>query len=125
MTKKKVWQYKCDFCNKKGYSSGHMNSHEKICTANPDRVCRFHKYCEDVTQPPLQDIVAALRARGLEGAKEASSDCPMCILAAIRYSGLGNGYQDEDGYVEPVIKYDFKDELASKWKDIRDAETPQ
>jgi hypothetical protein len=125
MTKKKVWQYKCDFCGKRGYAGGHMDTHEKHCTNNPNRACRFHKFCEDPIAPPLSEVITNLRLRGLEAAKEVASDCPCCLLAAIRQSGMGKGYVDEDGYVEPMIKYDFKAEIAEKWKDIRDAETPQ
>lgn len=120
MTKKQVWQYKCDFCGKKNYSGGHMRDHEKHCTANPDRICRFHKHCENQVQPPMPEIIKALREVGLDAAKEVTSDCPVCILAGLRQSGLGKGYLCEEtgNYTPPKIEYNFKSEMADKWKEI-------
>lgn len=124
MKRKQVWQYQCDFCGKRNLSGGHMKSHEKHCTANQDRICRFHAHCEDPVQPPLRLVMDALWQGGLEKAKEVSSDCPPCILAALRATGLCKGTTDEDGYTPPAIEYNFKAEMEQKWKDINDASDP-
>jgi ferredoxin len=34
-----VYQYQCEYCGKKNYSSFHMNWHEQHCTMNPIRKC--------------------------------------------------------------------------------------
>ena len=57
MKVKKVNRYNCDYCNKKGYSAGHMHKHEKHCTMNPARKCRM---CEELDQVPLEKLIALL-----------------------------------------------------------------
>jgi hypothetical protein len=50
--------------------------------------------------------------------REVCGNCPCCILAAVRQSGLCKGHADEEGYTEPVIgeeQFNFKEELASMW----------
>ena len=117
MVRKQVWQYRCDFCGKRGLSGGHMKAHEKHCTANPERICRFHKHCEDPVQPNLRLVMDALWQGGLEKAREVS--VASCILAALL--GLCKGHVDEEGYVPPKIEYNFKAEMQSKWSDINNA----
>jgi len=42
MKKVRKWVYYCEFCGKKkGLSAPHMKTHERRCTANPDRECRL------------------------------------------------------------------------------------
>jgi hypothetical protein len=74
MNRKQVWQYQCDFCGKRNLSGGHMKAHEKHCTANPDRICRFHAHCDDPIQPPMAELMTVLRLRGLDALKNVSSD---------------------------------------------------
>lgn len=40
--------YYCDFCKKKGLSAGHIATHEKHCTGNPERECRLCELGEDI-----------------------------------------------------------------------------
>lgn len=65
MRTKKVNRYWCDFCNRAGLSAGHMRSHEKHCTMNPNRECRVCKMVADdrdadFVMPPLSALVAIL-----------------------------------------------------------------
>ena len=41
MKTKRVNRYNCDYCGKRGYSVGHMKTHEKRCTLNLARECRM------------------------------------------------------------------------------------
>lgn len=73
----------------------------------------------------MQEMLECLRScdkdyvAGLKKLREVSSDCPCCILAAIRQSGLQEGCADEDGYTPGVdFGFNFKEEMASKWSDI-------
>lgn len=40
MNKRRAWIYECEHCGKSGRSGGHISTHEKHCTMNPQRVCR-------------------------------------------------------------------------------------
>ena len=132
MNKKKVWQYKCDFCGKKNYSAGHMKSHEKHCTMNPDRECRMCK----LSEAPNNDLAELIRymkdpeyailpedaSNGsthetlknkeelesyLEGLWEKANFCPACVLAVLRQKKI----HPND------IGFDWKKEVAHFWED--------
>lgn len=134
MTKKKVWRYYCDFCKKAGCSGGHIASHERSCTANPNRVCAMHKHC-DGQQKPVEELTAVLLAhrgakeatewaKAVEELREAADGCPACMLAAIRQSGLQykEPVVDEDGVdYGPDIGFNFKAELRDFWSNVNDA----
>lgn len=129
MHKKRVWQYKCDFCGKKNYSAGHMNSHERHCTMNPDRSCRMCKYAEDVSDfsRAMSSMSAACYStssgietllnkdaleRELKALRDACGDCPACILAILRQKKI----HPHD------IGFDYKKEVAELWEnDYQDA----
>lgn len=122
MTKKQVWRYFCDHCKKGGLSAGHMKNHEKHCTANPERICRMHKYFEE-PQVPMSDMLTALRVRPIEMAmnrlRHITNDCPMCILSAIRQSGIGKWDGDPESQ-SPDTGFDFKKELTAHWETINE-----
>ena len=123
MTKKQVWRYWCDFCKKGSLSGGHMASHEKHCTANPNRICRL---ClrTGLTQRPIAELMACLNTKkengGLADLRELTENCPICILAAIRQSGIckWDGDPENPAY---TITFDFKMELASWWSEENNA----
>jgi hypothetical protein len=104
MTSKKVTQYKCDFCGKKGLSAMHMKRHEKRCTKNPDRVCGM---CElfGTAQADMAELLAILpefpRVDGdkeqpyidaveavMQKIRDLTDNCPACILSALRQKGI-------------------------------------
>lgn len=135
MKRIQCWRYTCDFCGKKGYSSGHMRSHETHCTANPDRKCRIHRYVDlRTTNPgPLQVsvLVAHLREHwkdedhGVAALRELAEGCPCCMLAACRQSGASKGIpQDEEGPGSPpwidTKHFDFKKEIAELWQRVNE-----
>jgi hypothetical protein len=133
---KQVKQYICDFCGKKGLSSGHMKRHETHCTKNPDRKCRMCGILGN-TQQPISHLMAVLPdpaeyayedELGWEGyrtelfdavnavipkLRDATSDCPMCIMAALRQRGIP---------VKGVTSFDYKKEVAGAWDMVRDEE---
>lgn len=123
MTRKQVWRYYCDFCRKGSLSGGHMGAHEKRCTANPNRTCRMHANYEQ-PQKPISELIAALSSREPDHAmatlRELADNCPMCILAAIRQSGICKW--DGDPESKPIdLGFNFKGELEAAWKNINDA----
>lgn len=126
MTKKQVWRYYCEFCKKGSLSGGHMGSHEKYCTANPNRICRMHPLVTDRLQASMLEMRAALSTaspdHGMSKLRQLAEDCPMCILAAIRQSGIAKWDGDPEN-PPPDLGFDFKKELAAAWETINDAKS--
>lgn len=113
----------CDFCKKHSLKS--LLIHEQHCTMNPDRICRLCKQKIDlrkiseelksqmsferqednaiinVKQPTLEDIKKYLE-----------DNCPICILAIIRQSGL-NRFPFE-------ISFDYEEELEKWWSEVNE-----
>lgn len=127
MTKKKCWRYKCDFCGRVMYSPQWMRHHEIGCTANKDRVCRMPIHEEDVERKTVVDLAALLSRwekndHGMQELRDACENCPACILAAIRCSGIQKYDPDEEGEnCGPDLKFAFKLELEEMWKIVNDA----
>jgi hypothetical protein len=124
MNRKRVWRYYCDFCKKAGCSAGHMASHEKGCTANPNRICRAHDRLSDhQPQRPIGELVLVLHGKNpteeVEALRELTGGCPMCMLAAIRQCGRQVA-ADEDG---PGFgfPFEFKKELEKAWDNANEA----
>ncbi len=142
MRKIKRWKYYCDFCKKSGGHAGHLRKHESRCTMNPDRFCGFCKLIENI-QPEIKILLAVLpdpsddkytqswsdggftvekyydsdkmaedANAGLKKLREIS-DCPGCIMAALRQKGIP---------VPLVTDFDFKKECASIWSDFNDSQ---
>lgn len=119
--------YYCDHCKKRGLSGFHISTHEKKCTANPDRQCGF---CNLVTgvSTNIREIVDEYKKRfiieltpemtedifsiqeeivvwtgyplTLKEIRDRVDNCPSCIFSIIRQCKLNHHY------FEP---YDFKD----------------
>lgn len=146
MRVKRVNRYYCDFCDKGGYSAGHMKKHELHCTANPDRTCRMCKAL-DQNQPDLKPAIELLPDPGklktnysdefgewtrydglLEALKVALpkirdilDECPVCMYSALRRRGLF-----ADGQLYGLVReagFDFKGELQATWAEINDEAT--
>lgn len=135
MRTKRVNRYYCDFCKKSGCSAGHMRRHERHCTMNPKRTCGV---CAMLDYP--QTSLASLTGRlpdakdylvadewGLECYKgsltdaannclaivrEEANNCPACILAAIRQSGIP---------VLMVTDFNYTEERKAMWEIVNDA----
>ena len=132
MRREMKWRYYCDYCKKSGGSGSAMAIHEKHCTMNPNRVCRFCATGADwgMEQHPIGDLIAALGCgdeAGMKALRELAQDCPACMLAAIRQSGLWerlcSADCDEDGclpsgYGSCFCGFDFKKEAAEFWAEV-------
>lgn len=111
MQRKRIWQYRCDFCGKRSLSAGHMKVHECHCTMNPNRSCRMCDAGECDAQP-LDELKAMIPdpifvnddspfpqavngtdiTKAIERVLSAANGCPACTLAAIRQRGI-TGYE--------------------------------
>ena len=122
--------YYCDYCNKRGLSTGHMSRHEKSCTLNINRTC---KVCNllDNEKLELQPIIEKHLALYLQTDEVKTYDgmpiledcngCPACTLAVIRQiykqAKLRNFYNS--------IVFDHKKEMQSVFYDINSAREEQ
>jgi len=92
MRSRKVTVHYCDHCNKRGFQIPAMQKHEKSCTANPDRVCGMCEwmYENDDAIPHGKSVAELLviagsgNSEGLKKVREATNNCPACILAVSR-----------------------------------------
>lgn len=130
MTRRKVWQYWCEYCSKHNLSASSITRHEKYCTANPNRACRMCAHTERQRQAPLSELIACIDAskpdEGLEDLRTAADGCPACMLAAIRQCAVHwpgfmlirefNSYFLPEGYTPPW--FDYKEECSRSWKKI-------
>ena len=114
MRRSKEWVYQCDHCGKKGRASGHMRTHERHCTVNPERVCRVCALIPgDATETPLSELKALVPADVLvedeyfpgyfrvdttahdreltEALIAATGHCPACMLAVYRQLRIHHG----------------------------------
>jgi len=131
MRRKRVWRYYCDFCGRGGCAASHIKRHEAGCTANPNRVCGLCARIK-IEQSPIAELISALKSGpdddyklGLLALRKLAENCPACILAAIRQSGVQrppswDGEEDMDPGCS--VEFHFKDELAAWWKETNSAE---
>ena len=129
---KRVNRYYCDFCKKANCSAASIRRHESSCTMNPNRVCRVCKMQRgdfeqgEATQPDLKTLIAIvpridewtnedMATQSLEESlvklREASANCPACILAALRQSGCTR---------MSVLSFNFKQEMKAIWDAINE-----
>ena len=131
MKRVRRWRYYCDHCGKCGGSGGHMKKHETSCTANPRRVCG---YCGQTR--PVAELIQVLGSRGTDwkagmaALREATHDCPGCLLAVIRQEKFyqvvepgpweknnrsGMEWETEAGVQQP-FGFDYSAEKANWWR---------
>ncbi len=126
MKSKRVLRFECDHCKKRGYSAAHMARHERACTKNPKRICGICAVAIGQTQPDIEALKTMVLASGMhecehddEGScsdyvpegftdelRKAAGRCPMCMIAAVRQSGMSAAILKE---------LDLKKELADIW----------
>lgn len=120
MRQVKKWRYYCDFCKKVNGSSFHMKRHEKNCTANPDRGCGMCEL-EGNQAIPMSELIESLGvgdAAGMEKLRSLCENCPACILAAIRQSGIMDSSSREiENERGSWTSFNYKDEHEEFWDD--------
>ena len=110
--------YYCDHCKKHYLSKRSCIDHELHCTKNPGRKCKMCDFvCESGgdSGESLANLIAILDDDNLSGSEAIKkvremTDCPICILSAIR--------QCKD----PVVFYEFfnyKEVCAEIFADLR------
>ena len=142
MTRRQVWRYRCDFCGRSSCSGSGISRHEKHCTKNPDRLCRVCRRLE-LVQKPIAELKAAFALdlaerdghhTGVEHLRVAASECPVCMLAAIRQTELPTfsvptyGPFDSDDptgpeLTQPIeVNFNFTEELKAAWQTVNEAD---
>ena len=132
MIVKKVNRYYCEFCKKSKGTKSSMASHERHCTMNPNRECRMCIKLEGGSIASIQELIALLPISTqkqpifVDGVFSAESEafdklvkeavleirkattCPVCILSALRQSGIDQVFWSE---------FNYKEEMAKLWRD--------
>ena len=129
MRSKKVWRYYCEYCKKSGCNKFYLERHEKHCTMNPNRECRFCKIIEkedDIEKLPMDKLIELVP--DLDKLREATNNCPACILAAIRQEYIKRESMEEEeefSYRSYIAKFDYKKEVDKFWADHNEAENEE
>lgn len=103
----------CEHCKKHGLSRPAMERHERHCTLNPERACRW---TVDVggwhPEVLLSALVEAVRRRdplnpaAIDWLRDEVEGCPACMLAALRQSGLEYHFSTRSsGPLSPLWDY--------------------
>ena len=128
--------YYCDFCKKRTLSASSMSVHEKHCTANPDRKCRM---CDDYSgvrervdelkkrfklhesklsypdETYFQETIIAVEWIGepitMQEIRDLSDNCPNCMFAIIRQTGLNRYYFATNNGAENQFHFNYKKEM--------------
>ncbi len=133
MLVKKKNVYYCEYCKKKSLRS--LKTHEKHCTANPDRECKLcdnqsikpiiekyqkyfyiretknHSYIADLNTIEITPVFK--KEFTLEDlTNELDYECPNCILALIRCLDLNRYWMDKK------YKFDYKEALNEWWAEV-------
>jgi ribosomal protein L37AE/L43A len=88
--------YYCEFCKKHGLSRNAMELHERVCTLNPNRTCRWNLKSGEHGEVDVPSLAGALHERAEAEGSLAQADidwlrdevdgCPACMLASLRQS---------------------------------------
>lgn len=119
MIEKQITGYYCEFCKKFGRSKHAMKKHELHCTMNQNRVCRICQLKDQGPQASIRDLLRALNIQGgvdIDALHDRANGCPVCMLSAIRQSGVMKSPYGSPNY-EKASRFDFKKELAAFWNE--------
>ncbi|MBU0907884.1 MAG: hypothetical protein KKE05_07050 [Nanoarchaeota archaeon] len=132
MITKKVNRYYCEYCKKANCSASSISKHEKSCTLNPVRVCGMCKIF-NLEQSKMSDLltilpkpvmaedeygsITVINIQEIEVAmpklREATENCPACILAVLRQMEIP---------VPAIRSFNFTEECKSWWADFNEAQ---
>ncbi|WP_299077832.1 hypothetical protein [uncultured Paraglaciecola sp.] len=133
MRERKVTALYCDHCNKRGFQRPSMARHERTCTANPQRECGMCQWMYenneiDIHGKSVAELYSAIGEGGDDGLarlREASNDCPACMLSAIRMLNKANDelwkQSDGKGFTATFhVDFDWKAE-RDRWNETSTA----
>lgn len=119
--------YYCDHCKRHGLSRAAMEKHERYCTLNPERVCRWvlmaypprshgrtHTFRKGL--PRWLRLRAPLTKADIDELRERVNECPACMLAALRQSGVEYHYD----YTNGGLLFNYEDEVEEYRKAERE-----
>lgn len=119
MRKEKRWRYFCEYCNRSGGHAHYMAKHERGCTKNPNRVCGLCQ-ADECAQEPLHALVQTLDVLGMQALRGLASDCPACILAALRNSKVSPETIIDDAEHEARRDFDYRAEAKKWWQRVNE-----
>lgn len=122
----------CDHCGRHRLSRRAIADHEPTCTLNPARACKWHASPEPDDSVDAGALAVALRERAplakgdVEWLRAQVDECPACVLAALRQSGVEYHYDAATGdrlfdYGEQVERFrawEREEEQRAEWRAI-------
>lgn len=134
----------CEFCHQHRLVRSAMEKHERHCTLNPDRSCRWTDYDGQHLEFELSALVAEVQLRAeetheipgwnsrkglttadFEWLREATN-CPACMLAVFRQSGIDYHYTVDHvhwDYLEEVEHWRSEQRKAEDYAEMRSIES--
>ena len=76
-------------------------------------------------QPSMETLIAAFREGGMDRLAEVTDNCPGCMLAAVKQSGV-MGMLEDDGYMSDLgigaMGWSYKEQQKVFWEKFNDSE---
>lgn len=141
MIQKTKTVYYCEFCGQHRFMRNAIEKHERHCTLNPNRACRWTDYDGQHLEIDLPALVTELQLRAEEyyedpmwtyarkGLKTSDiewlrqvTDCPACMLAVFRQSGIDYHYTVDHvrwDYMEEVERWRAEQRKAEDYAEMR------
>lgn len=123
----------CDHCKLRRLSRIAMEKHERHCTMNPQRTCRWviDEKRHDFDIPRLASALrenAPLLPTDIQRLRVEVEGCPACMLAALRQSGVEYHYNYKTSdhlfnYKEEVEKFRREEREAADYAEMRAIES--
>lgn len=118
--------YYCDFCKKKGMGKAAMASHEKRCTANPNRHCGMCDYQAPYTEEDKTEHLAVGKDYSVQDYFDKLSlwhgGCPACVLSIFRQYGMAYLKEWNDKNAARTADYEdvyypYADKVKEYWEE--------
>lgn len=117
--------YYCDHCGRHKHRRSSMQLHERHCTMNPARTCRWSIGDEAHPEFVLTQVAAELYARAqdapqgrrrldaadIDWLRSTVGGCPACMLASLRQSGIRDWHFGRD--FTTIFSYESE---VERWK---------
>lgn len=98
-----------------------MESHEKGCTANPDRVCGICAY-SGAEQRAIAELTGAYLVGGFKELQGICDSCPACTLAGMRQADMSKLSHDEQQVIyQTQGDWDVRKAFDEFWSEERHA----
>lgn len=127
MIERRKLVFYCEHCRKHGMSRHAMEKHERHCTLNPNRTCRWGgpdhveidlpawiEMAKEMERYAL--LVRQPRSEELQRLRDVTDGCPACMLAALRQSGIDIQTARDNGWDYTKECERFREDEREAWR---------